>query len=162
MGLAVIPAELVDFIHGAYVMFVGTRDERLRPSISWVFGAVADAGKDTITFFLPNVEGESILNNLSHNERVALTITDTPTHHHSIQFKGKRIETRPSTEKEMVYQDNYKVRFIEHFRKMGVPDEFFGGFVYYPSTAVTFRVEEVFNQTPGPGAGGKLDFTPES
>ncbi len=157
-----IPADLVEFIQGPHVAFVGTRDERMRPSISWVFGAVADAANETITFFFPNVEGEAILNNLSQNERIALTITDTPRDHHSIQFKGKRIESRPSTETERVFQDDYKVRLIEHFRKIGVPDEFFGGFVYYPSTAVTFRVEEVFDQTPGPGAGGKVDFTPDS
>ena len=157
-----IPADLVEFIQGPYVMFVGTRDERLRPSISWVFGAVADAAKDTITIFLPNVAGEAIMNNLSQNGSVALTMTDTPRDHHSIQFKGKCIESRPSTETERVFQDNYKVRLIEHFRKMGIPDEFFGGFVYYPSTAVSFRVEEIFDQTPGPGAGGKVDFTPDS
>jgi hypothetical protein len=156
-----IPAELVEFIHGPYVTFVGTRDERMRPSISWAFGAVADAAKGTITFFLPNVEGEAILNSLSQNGSVALTITDTPGDHHSIQFKGKHIESRPSTETEMAFQDNYKVRLIEHFRKMGIPNEFFGGFSYYPSTAVSFRVEEIFDQTPGPGAGGKVDFTPD-
>jgi len=156
-----IPADLVEFIQGPYVMFVGTRDDRLRPSISWVFGAVADAEKDTVTFFLPDVEGESILNNLSQNGRVALTITNTATHH-SFQFKGKPIESRPSTETERVSQDNYKVRLIEHYRKLGVPEGFFGGFVYYPSTAVTLQIEEIYDQTPGPGAGGKVDFTPDA
>ena len=30
------------------------------------------------------------------------------------------------------------------------------GFAYVPSVAVTFRAEEVFLQTPGPGAGTRL------
>ena len=30
------------------------------------------------------------------------------------------------------------------------------GFTYHPGVAVTFRVEEVFLQTPGPGAGTRM------
>ncbi len=30
------------------------------------------------------------------------------------------------------------------------------GFEYRPGVAITFRVEEIFRQTPGPGAGEKL------
>ena len=41
--------------------------------------------------------------------------------------------------------------------KAGFPEEiawaFTQGFAYVPGVAVTFRAEEVFLQTPGPGAG---------
>ena len=40
------------------------------------------------------------------------------------------------------------------------PEEFAAALIraipYRPSVAITFRVEEVFLQTPGPGAGSKL------
>ena len=47
---------------------------------------------------------------------------------------------------------------ISHTGALGYPAEIFTGFTIYPSTAVTFKVEEVFVQTPGPGAGDKLDL----
>ncbi len=31
------------------------------------------------------------------------------------------------------------------------------GHAYRPGVAITFRVEEIFQQTPGPGAGDKLE-----
>jgi hypothetical protein len=31
------------------------------------------------------------------------------------------------------------------------------GTAFQPSVAITFRVEEVFLQTPGPGAGSKME-----
>ena len=153
-----IPENLVEFLNGPVVLTVGTRNEEMRPCLSRVFGAVTDAENEAITFFLPDVEGESILRNLAQNGRVVLTMTDGLSNE-SYQIKGKTIGSRPSDEKETALQDTYKSMMISHYKKKGIPEEFFGGFVYHPSTAVTFRVEEIFVQTPGPGAGEKIDFT---
>ena len=60
----------------------------------------------------------------------------------------------------MAIQDIYKEKLIAHFEQIGVGPERFEGFVMYPSTAVAFSVQDVFVQTPGPGAGERYDFTP--
>ena len=39
-----------------------------------------------------------------------------------------------------------------------MPPAMYQGFVMDPSVAVTFEVEEIFMQTPGPGAGDKLEL----
>ena len=41
---------------------------------------------------------------------------------------------------------------------MGLPDLYWANYIYYPSTAILFRVEEIYLQTPGPGAGERLEF----
>jgi hypothetical protein len=40
--------------------------------------------------------------------------------------------------------------------------DLFVGYVLTPSTALTFKVEQVFVQTPGPGAGRQLDLSAET
>jgi hypothetical protein len=51
-----IPDRLVDFAHGAVLTLVGTRDARLRPTVTWAFGARVSAATDEISAFVPDVE----------------------------------------------------------------------------------------------------------
>ena len=53
-----IPDKLVDFVHGPTLSWVGTRDGRLRPTVTWAFGARVSAASDEITAFVPDVEAE--------------------------------------------------------------------------------------------------------
>ena len=153
---AIISSKLVDFVHGPVVMFLGTRSAELRPAFSWVFGAVAKGEEGTITILVPDVEGEQSFRNLEDNGRVALTVAEGISHE-SYQFKGRSIEMWPSTPEERAIQDIHKQKLVTHYAQIGGPPELFGDFDTAPSTAVSFKVEEVFVQTPGPGAGEKVE-----
>lgn len=150
-----IPDKLVEFLHGPNLMFVGTRDAKLRPAASWAFGALADAANDTVTIFVPDIEGETTFRNLEDNGLVALTVAGAATHE-AYQFKGKCLETRPSSEQDHAVQDIYISKLIVHLGPLGYGEEIWTGFVPYPGKAVVFKVEDIFVQTPGPGAGDKL------
>lgn len=152
-----IPQKYVDFVQGHTLHFVGSRDAKLRPMFSWAFGATVNAQEDTITFYVPNVEGAKTLSNFEDNGMVALTVSDAGTHE-TYQFKGPRLEIRPSEDKDTAIQDIHQSKVVSYLGARGYPEEIFTGFAIYPSTAVTFKVEDVFVQTPGPGAGNKLNF----
>ena len=152
-----IPQKLVDFVQGATLHFVGSRDARLRPMFSWAFGATVDAAQGAITFYVPDAEGAETLSNFEDNGMVALTVSDAATHE-TYQFKGPCLSMRPSAEKDTAIQDIHRSKVISHLEPLGYPSAILNGFTIYPSTAVTFKVEDVFVQTPGPGAGNKLDL----
>ncbi len=152
-----IPQKYVDFEQGHTLHFVGSRDAKLRPMFSWAFGATVNAQEDTITFYVPNVEGAETLSNFEDNGMVALTASDASTHE-TYQFKGKCLAIRPSEDKDTTIQDIHRSKLISHLGALEYPEEFLTGFTIYPSTAVTFKVEDVFVQTPGPGAGNKVDL----
>ena len=154
-----IPEKLVDFLHGPHVMLLGTRSAKLRPSVGRILGAKADAENDHIAIFLPDLAGPRVLHDLGDNGMVALTVCDAISHE-AYQFKGTFVDARPSDDQNMAVQDIYKSKMIVHHRQMGLPDGYWGDMLYYPSTAVTFEVKDVFVQTPGPGAGEKIAFTP--
>ena len=76
----------------------------------------------------------------------------------SSSSSGAHIESRASTEKDVAVQDIYIEKMIAYLKQIDAGD--FDGMVLYPSTAVAFSVQDVFVQTPGPGAGERYDFTP--
>jgi hypothetical protein len=154
-----IPDRLVVFLHGPVLTWVATRDARLRPSVTWAFGARVAAATDQITALVPDVEAERTKRNLEQNGLVAFTAVE-PLSHEAYQFKGKLVEMRPSSEEERAVQDIHRSKLIAHVAMF--PRELFAGYELYPSTAVTFRVEDVFVQTPGPGAGRMLDLSAEA
>jgi hypothetical protein len=115
-----IPSKLVDFVHGPVLMFLGTRSAELRPSFSWVFGAVARGEEGAITLFDPNIEGEQSFRNLEDNGRVALTVAQASSHE-SYQFKGRFIDMRPSTAEERTIQDIHKQKTGPSIRANRLP-----------------------------------------
>ena len=155
-----ISDHLAEFVHGPVVSWVGTRDERFRPSVSWVFGAKVDREHDKITLFVPNVEAEQTLRNIDHNGMIAFTAADGLTHE-SFQFKGNFVEKRASTEEDRAVQDIHMSKWIAYFDGK-YPNDLAPGYIAHPSTAITFHVTHIFIQTPGPGAGDQIHSTSDA
>jgi|APSaa5957512535_1039671.scaffolds.fasta_scaffold191296_1 hypothetical protein len=149
-----ITDHLVDFVHGPIVSWIGTRNEKFRPTVAWVFGAKVDRENDRITVFAPNTELDQTQRNLEQNGMVAYTCADGLTHE-SYQFKGNMIELRETTDEERAIQDIHMSKWISYFDGV-YPDGLTTGYVAHPSTAVTFQVKEIFVQTPGPDAGEQI------
>ena len=152
-----IPDKLVEFLHGPAIFFLGTRNEELRTSVSWAFGVIADPESDRVTIFVPTIENEEVLKDLKTNGMVALSTVDGATHE-AYQLKGKYVEIRPTNEREKAVQEIHRTKAGARLVEAGMPPAMYQGFVMDPSVAVTFEVEEIFMQTPGPGAGDKLEL----
>jgi hypothetical protein len=156
-----IPQRLVDFMHGSVLAFVGTRDARLRPAVTWAFGLRAAAATGEITAFVPDVEIEQTRNNLSHNGLVALTVVH-PISHECYQFKGKLAGMRATTDEERAVQDILRSKLVTLLAVFPPGQALISRLVVAPSTAISLKVEQAFLQTPGPGAGRQLDLAAES
>jgi hypothetical protein len=153
-----IPERLVDFVHGPRVMFVGTRNAKLRPTATWAFGALADGPEGTVTMFVPETEGAQTFENIADNGRLSFVAVDPPTHD-TYQFKGSHKETRPCTDADYTVQEIYLNKLIAALEPFGYGAPLWGGFKHKPARAVTFTVEDIFVQTPGPGAGEKIELS---
>jgi hypothetical protein len=149
---------IVEVIHGPPVMYVGTRDERLRPARAFVVGAVVHPDRETITFFLPESRSKRILSDLENNGRVALAVSLAT--HEAYQLKGVYVSSRPTDAKDHAVGEIYRSKLISALLQVGHPEQFVKslvlGMASQPAVAITFRVEEIFLQTPGPEAGKKI------
>ena len=138
-------------------MVVGTRDADLRPAHICVVGAVVDDDRRTVTFFVPDSRSERLLSNLRDNGRVAFSFGLAS--HEAYQLKGTYLSARPTTADDVALQDAYRTKLLTAVRNV-YPEEmarpYALGVAYQPGIAVSFTVEEIFVQTPGPGAGTRM------
>lgn len=153
-----IPDRVVEVIHGPAWLYAGTRDEKLRPAHTFAVGAIVHPDRETVTFFVPQSRSEKLLASLENNGRVALAAALAS--HEAYQLKGVYVSSRPTDEKDLAVQEIYRPKLFADGLRAGYPEQIIKplalGFAYRPGVAITFRVEEVFLQTPGPDAGKKM------
>ncbi|MGH7960760.1 MAG: pyridoxamine 5'-phosphate oxidase family protein [Candidatus Binatia bacterium] len=153
-----LPDRIVDVIHGPAVMYVGTRNDRLHPAQTFVIGAVVHPDRKTITFFIPESRSARILSDLTNNGRVAMAVALVT--HEAYQMKGSFIASRPANAQERAVQEIYRSKLLSSLLQAGYPEQIAKpvvlGLAYQPAVAITFQVEEIFLQTPGPEAGRKI------
>jgi hypothetical protein len=152
-----IPERVVEVLHGPAFMAVGTRDSQLRPAHTVAVGAVVHSDRETVTFFVPEARAGRILSDLRDNGRVALGFGLVS--HEAYQLKGRYLSSRPTGDADIALQETYQTQLLAAARQ-AYPDEIARplvlGLAYRPGVAITFRAEEVFLQTPGPGAGTRM------
>jgi hypothetical protein len=153
----VIPDRVVEVLHGPAITLIGTRDAALRPAHTSAVGAVVHDDRLTVTCFVPESRAARVLSDLQDNGRIAFGFGWTS--HEAYQFKGTYLSSRPTTDEDVARQEAYRKRLLAAVRQV-YPEEIARplvlGCAYRPGVAITFRVEEVFVQTPGPGAGTKI------
>ncbi|HKA53407.1 MAG TPA: pyridoxamine 5'-phosphate oxidase family protein [Candidatus Binatia bacterium] len=153
-----ISEKLVEFLHGPVFMAIGTRDEKLRPAHTVVVGAIVNQDRETISCFVLQSRAEQIMGNLENNARIALS-AGSPSHE-SYQFKGRYVSARPTDAKDVAIQEIYRTKLVALMLQYGYPEQIVKplvlGFRGQPAVAITFRVEEIFLQTPGPEAGKRI------
>jgi hypothetical protein len=153
-----IPDRVVEVLHGPAFMQIGTRDDRLRPAHAFAAGAVVHDDRQTVTVFVPTARSGHVLRDLTGNGRIALGVSLAS--HEAYQLKGTYVSSRPTNDAERARQEAYRAALLASALEAGYPEAIARpmtqGFAYTPGVAITFRAEEVFLQTPGPGAGTPL------
>jgi hypothetical protein len=150
-----LPNDQLRFLQGPIIAFLGTRNRALRPGVGWASAVRGDTAAGTITFLLPDAEGARPLADIAENGLIALTVLD-PLSHESYQYKGRFVSKRPGDDDDRALSDIQQAKACARLDEMRLPGHLFARFVYWPGTAVTFRVEEIYDQTPGPNAGKQL------
>jgi hypothetical protein len=155
-GARKIPEDLVDFLESGISILVGTRDREMRPDAMRAVGARVSPGRDRITVFLPDASAERAAENLRDNGQIAVAFS-RPIDHYSIQIKGRVEDLRPAEDADRVVPDRYHAAYVEQLYMVGLPRSLSQRMIVWPSLAVTFSVDDLFVQTPGPDAGKRLE-----
>jgi hypothetical protein len=153
-----IPGKLIKFLEQyANVAFVGVRDSGLVPFGHRVSGWRVGADQRTMTIFVPLEFLQRLVDSLQQNGELAVTVEAFPAHE-TYQFKGRYLHHRSVQDDDVEIVDRVRRRFVKSLRPMN-PDrseDVLQAFVSPPSLAVDFEVQEIYLQTPGPGAGTRL------
>jgi len=133
-------------------LLIGSRDATLRPASARGFGVEVDAKNCAATVFLPAAGADITLSNLQSNGQLALTFSRM-FDHRSLQVKGRILSISETNERQQRLQDRYFTLFSEGLVFIGHREQLLRRVRYRPSYALSFSIESMFDQTPGPGAG---------
>jgi hypothetical protein len=153
-----IPGKIIRFLEErANIGFAGTRDRNLVPRGHRVSGWLIDAAGRTATALVPATSERELVEALLDNGRIALTFEEVGTHE-TYQLKGRYIKHRPVDPSEVEIANRFRERFVRGLRALYPQDvaDWAGVSIPVPSLSVEVEVDEVFLQTPGPGAGARL------
>jgi hypothetical protein len=153
-----IPDRVVEVLHGPAWIQIGSRDATLRPAHTAAVGAMVHDDRWTVTVFIPAARAERVLRDLRENGRIALGVALAS--HEAYQLKGTYASSRPTDDADRARQETHRAAWLAAALEAGYPDAIARpltlGAAYTPGVAITFRADEVFLQTPGPGAGTRL------
>ena len=159
-----IPGRVLRFLEQyANLAFAGTRSRELVPYGHRVSGWVVGDGGQTLVALIPESSTSHLLESLQDNGELALTVEEFPSHE-TYQFKGRYLRHRQVRPEDVAVVERIRERFVKGVRHVftDAPPQVFNAYIQLPAVAVEFEVQEIFVQTPGPGAGERLAPPAES
>jgi pyridoxamine 5'-phosphate oxidase-like protein len=156
-----LPAELAAFIERGVSVMVGTRDADLVPELVRAWGPRISADGASVSVCVALAAGAKTLANLQDNSRLAVTFA-RPADSHAIQVWGRCLGTGRPQRDDLAAVQQHRDLFAELNTRLGVPKPFINALWQRELAGspgmvrIRFVAEQIFNQTPGPGAGGRL------
>lgn len=143
------------FVDQGLSVLVGTADAEGNPNASRAIALTASPDLCRATVYLPAVTSQQTIANIATTRRLAV-LSAHPIDHGSVQVKGWSRTVRLARDDEAELIRARLSQFSEILEMVGLPRRITMSINYWPSFAVEFDVEEVFDQTPGPMAGSAL------
>jgi hypothetical protein len=144
--------ELIDFIAQGVSLTVGTCNAARVPHAMRAVGIQVHEDRAHATVFLPEVTSRHTVTDVALNPRVAVLVSQ-PLDHKSLQIKGAVIEVAPATDAQREQVETYLSRFGRTLEAVGMPYEVVTMISHWPAVGLVLSIDELYLQTPGPGAG---------
>lgn len=150
-----IPAAVRELIAAGPSLLIGTHDGSLVPEATRATGILLGADGASLTVFVPDATGRRALVNLRSDPRVAITCSH-PASHLTFQLKGRVTAVRRAKGPDRDVIERYRSAFSGQLEEVGISPEVSSRLSGWPAHAIEVTVTEIFEQTPGPGAGERL------
>ncbi|MVW76446.1 hypothetical protein [Pseudomonas xionganensis] len=154
-----LDAEQIDFIQSGVSIAVASRDVRLVPSVSKAVGCRVAADGRQVTLLLDAGQSQQLLRDVAECGELAVVFC-RPSSHRTLQLKGHDaclVELAPGdVERASVHVQ----AFAEDLLPLGYAEPFARathGFCTEQLCALRFTLSDLFDQTPGPRAGQRLE-----
>jgi hypothetical protein len=150
-----IDRELSQFLESGISILFATCAADRQPEGIRAFGARFSPDGREVTIFVPADLVPSVLPSIAAGRRAAVCFS-RPSDNRSVQLKGPVLAVAPATPADRSVVDRYRKAFAKELAWLGLPLSTGLRMAHWPSLAVRLRIEAVYQQTPGPGAGEPL------
>jgi hypothetical protein len=154
-----IDSELKAFLEGGLGIHIGTRTARLEPNGARVAAVTVEDDGLHLVAYVAETAVNRVLADLRATGPAALVFA-RPIDDRACQVKGIFVDARPALPVERDVIAAQWDRFLGNLEKIGIPRVASRGWITWPAVAVRLRATAVFEQTPGPAAGGLIVSRP--
>jgi hypothetical protein len=154
-------AELQAFLELGASLMVGTRDADCVPELMRAWGPRVGRDRRSVTLCVARAGSARTLANLRDNGRLAVTCA-RPLDSNAIQLWGRCLGRGPATRQDLAAVRAHRDVFARVNEGIGIPRPFIEALwqrelAGSPAMVrIRFAADQIFNQTPGPGAGSPL------
>lgn len=152
----VIDPELATFVESGLSILVGSANRRLVPTAMRAVAARVEPDREHLVVYIADATGQRTLADIRENPRLAVTF-EKPTTHRGVQIKGAVVDVRPGPEKAPEHVLRQREGFAGELEAVGLSKRLTRRLALEPFHEIRVRIEALFVQTPGPGAGRRLE-----
>ena len=150
-----IDKELAAFLQEGVGIHIGTRNAALQPNGTRALAVSVDDEGVHVVVYVAEIAAARILPDLEANGQIAVGF-GRPIDDRACQVKGVFTGAREATEAERPSVTAQWNGFLGSLEQIGIPRAATRSWVTWPVVAIRFRVNALFNQTPGPDAGAPI------
>ena len=133
---------------------VASKDKKTRHIDT--LGVKVSSKDSLLTCYVINSESKEVLEYLRDSGRISFFVGMIS--HEAYNFKGQFILADPLTDEDLKISEDYRNKVIETISSIGIPNEVaIEKYGKDPDVGITFKVDHVFVQTPGPDAGKEIN-----
>ena len=147
--------EQIDFIQGGVSISLASRDVRRVPSVSKAVACRVAADRRRVCVLLDAGQSQALLRDVASCGALAATFCQ-PSTHRTLQLKGTVGALAPASDEDAELVRAYVGQVAAVLDVLGMPAQLVARINCLPCTRAELRVEEIYLQTPGPGAGMAL------
>src|SRR5687767_4064869 len=137
---------------GGTSVLVGSADANAVPACCRGIAVSTDATLARATVYVPVATSRDVIANAATTKKLAVMITRV-VEHVGVQLKGSVEAIRLAADDEAPFVRRRLNEFADVLDDIGLPRRIFRSVSHWPAFAVDLKVEEVYDQTPGPRAG---------
>lgn len=159
MTQPVLTDDLARFVQGPVSILAASRDRRRVPSVSRAIALRVAADRSHVTLLLATGQCRQLLADIATTRAIAMVCTQ-PSTHRTLQIKGSDAHVTPLGDDDYALAAQHNAAFAEEIVPLHHPLELaltvhdVNGDTL---TAVTFSIDALFEQTPGPRAGARMN-----
>ena len=109
----------------------------------------------TLTVYVPIATSHETMANVGTTRQIAVVSTQ-PRDHCATQLKGQALSARLARDDEAGMIREQLAGFGSSLNEIGIPPRVTRAIAHWPAFAIEMRVEEIYDQSPGPKAGTRL------
>lgn len=142
-------------VAGGMSILVGSVDPSGMPACCRGVALTADDDLSSVIVYVPVATSHETVQNVASTRRIAV-VASHPIDHNSVQIKGEATQVRIAGDDEAELVSDQIEKWAETLGRIGLPRRITRRLAQWPAFAIEVRVEETFDQTPGPKAGNRI------